>query len=450
MNKKSGFWLALNLVAILSFILTACGTTVSATAPTSLPTSKPSVVPSKTSAALQPTPQVSPSTTASSKLKVFSWWTTGNDLNGLDKLFGLYKVGNPTVSIVSGAESSVASIQASQIQVSNTPDVFQVQIGRALIDPWVIPGKVQKLDDLYTSQHWDQVFPQGLLDILNYEGHYYSVPVDIQRTNLQWYNTNTFQRLGILRAPITFTDWLSMAAVCKKANIPALAIGNADQWELTDLFETVLIGNLGAQGYNSLWTGGISWYDPKVTAALNIFKIMMSSANPDYAKLTWQQAEQMVIDGKACTTITGDWVNLYNKGVNFTSAGWAAAPNNAGVFDISADTFALPVGSTNLTNAKNWLSMVGSQEGQVSLNPLKGSSCARTDCDPKVFDTYQQSAISNWKKDAIVPSLSQGAAVNQAWLQEINTTLATLIANQNLVVAQANLAAECKNEGVCK
>jgi ABC-type sugar transport system, periplasmic component len=449
MYKKSGFWLALNLIAILSFVLTACGTTASAAEPTTLPISRPTAVPSQTTAALQPSPQVSPSA-AASKLKVFSWWTTGNDLNGLYKLVGLYKVGNPNVSIVSGAESSVASSQASQIQVSDAPVVFQVQIGRALVDPWVIPGKVQQLDDLYASQHWDQAFPKDLLDILNYEGHYYSVPVDIQRTNLQWYNTDTFQKLGILRAPVTFADWLSMASVCKKANIPALAIGNADQWELTDLFETVLIGNLGSQGYKSLWTGGISWYDPKVTAALNIFKTMMGSANPNYAGLTWQQAEQMVIDGKACTTITGDWVNLYNKGVNFTSAGWAPAPNNAGVYDVSADTFALPVGAANPTNAKNWLAMIGGQEAQVSLNPLRGSICARTDCDPKVFDTYQQSAISNWKKDAIVPSLSQGVAVNQAWLQEINTTLDTLITNQNMVVAQANLAAECKNAGVCK
>jgi glucose/mannose transport system substrate-binding protein len=448
-NKKSGFWLTLNLVVILSFVLTACGTTASAAEPSPVPMAKASAVPSQTTAALRPAPQVSPSA-VTSKLTVFSWWTTGNDLTGLSKLFGLYKVKNPTVSIVGGAESSVASSQAGQIQSSDTPDVFQVQIGRALIDPWVIPGKVQKLDDLYASQQWSQVFPQDLLDILNYQGHYYSVPVDIQRTNLEWYNTNTFQRLGVLRAPVTFADWLSMAAICQKASLPALALGDADHWELTDLFETVLIGNLGAQGYKNLWTGSVNWYDPKVTASLNIFKEMMSYANPNHANLTWQQAEQMVIDGKACTTITGDWVDSYNKSVNFTSAGWAPSPNNAGVYDIAADTFALPVGASDPANAKNWLTLVGSQVGQVSLNPLKGSNCARTDCDPKVFDTYLRSAISNWKKNAIVPSLSQGAAADQAWLQEINTTLSTLVANQNLAVAQANLAAECKNAGVCK
>ena len=451
-STKSGFWLILTMVVILSFLLTACGTTASAAQPSPVPTLKPSApsaVPSQTSSVAKPASQATPSA-AANKLMLFSWWTTGNDLSGFNKLIDLYKVENPGVSVINGAESSVISSQVSQIQNSDPADVFQFEIGRALVNPLVNTGKVQKLDDLYTSQQWSQVFPQGLLDILNTQGHYYSVPVDIQRTNLQWYNTNTFQKLGILRAPVNFADWLSMASVCQKAKIPALALGDADHWELTNLFETVLIGNLGAQGYKNLWAGSVSWYDPKVTAALNIFKEMMSFANPNHASLTWQQAEQMVIDGQACTTITGDWVDSYNNSVNFTSAGWAPAPNNNGVYDIAAETFALPVGAANLTNAKNWLILMGSQAGQMSWNTMKDSNCARTDCDPKVFDPYVQTAISSWKKNAIVPSLSQGAAADQSWLQAINKILTTLVANQNLAVAQANLEAECKNAGVCK
>ncbi|MDR3577577.1 MAG: ABC transporter substrate-binding protein [Anaerolineaceae bacterium] len=448
-NKTSGFWLVLNLVAIMSIGLTACGTTASAAQPSPVPTLAPSPAPSQTSAAPKPALQTSPSASAG-KLSLLTWWTSGNDLTGLNKLIDLYKVENPGVALVNGVESNVVSSQVSQIQSTDTPDVFQFEIGRTLENAWVSPGKVQTLDDLYASQQWSQVFPKGLLDILNSQGHYYSVPVDIQRTNLQWYNTNTFQKLGILRAPVNFADWLSMAAVCQKAKIPALALGDADPWALTNVFETVLIGNLGAQGYKNLWAGSISWYDPKVTAALNIFKQMMSYVNPNHAALTWQQAEQMVINGQACTTITGDWVDSYNNSVNFSSAGWAPAPNNAGVYDMTADTFVLPVGAASAKNGKSWLALMGSQEGQMAWNTIKGSNCARTDCDPKVFDPYLQTAISNWKKNSIVPSLSQGAATDQLWLQSINKILTTLVANQNLAVAQANLEAECKNEGVCK
>jgi glucose/mannose transport system substrate-binding protein len=449
-HKKSGFWLAFNLVAILSVVLTACsGQSASAAEPSPVPTAKPTSLTGQTSAALKPAVQASPSAVPG-KLKVFSWWASGNDLTGLNKLLELYKVENPGVTIAVGAESNGIPSQISQVQSSDPPDVFQFEVGRALIASWVSPGKVQALDDLYASQQWSRLFPQGLLDILNYKGHYYSVPVDVHRTNLMWYNPNTFQKLGVLRAPVTFADWLSMAAICQKAKIPALALGDADQWELTNLFETVLIGNLGAQGYKNLWAGSVSWNDPKVTAALNIFKEMVSFANPNHASMNWQQAVQMVNNGQACTTISGDWVDSYNNSSHFSSTAWAPAPNNGGVFDMTAETYAIPVGTANLSNAKNWLVLMGSQEGQMSFVTITGADCARIDCDPKLLDPYQQSALSNWKKNSIVPSLSQGAAVDQPWLLAINKILSSMVANQNLPVAQANLAAECKTVGICK
>ncbi len=448
-SRKFGFWLSLNLMMCLTIILTSCGITTSATESSPAPPVTPTVLAVQSGGILTPSPKITPSK-AENKLKVFTWWTSASDLAGYHKLTELYNVKYPDVSIVTGTETLEISSEGSQIQSSDTPDVFQAQIGHALIDPWVVPAKVQDLDDLYTSQKLRQVFPQGLLDIMNYQGHYYSVPVDIQRANMEWYNTKTFQKLRIsVRSPENFTDWLSMAAVCKDAKIPALAVGDADHKGLANLFETALIGNVGAQDYKRLWAGNINWYDPKVTAALILFKQMMSFANPNYAKLTWQQAEQMVIDGRACTTIAGDWVDSYNSSVHFTAAGWTPAPNNAGVYDIAADTFALSEDADDPDSATDWLDLMGSHEAQMAVSLARGTVCARKDCDPQPFDPYQQTAILSWKTDDIVPSLSQGAAVNQAWLQDINQTLTTLVANQNLAVAQANLDAQCKNAGVC-
>ena len=80
--KKSGFWLAFNLLALLSVVLTACsGQSASAAEPSPVPTVKPTSLTGQTSAALKPTVQVSPSVVPG-KLKVFSWWASGNDLTG--------------------------------------------------------------------------------------------------------------------------------------------------------------------------------------------------------------------------------------------------------------------------------------------------------------------------------------------------------------------------------
>jgi len=56
------------------------------------------------------------------------------------------------------------------------------------------------------------------------------------------------------------------------------------------VFETVLIGKLGAEGYKGLWTGKTKWSDPRVTDALETFKKMLTYVNPDHSARTWDEA----------------------------------------------------------------------------------------------------------------------------------------------------------------
>lgn len=65
------------------------------------------------------------------------------------------------------------------------------------------------------------------------------------------------------------------------------------------LFETVLLGTLVPDAYKGLWTGVTKWDDAKVTEALDNFKRMLGYVNEDHAALTWDQANDLVISGKA-------------------------------------------------------------------------------------------------------------------------------------------------------
>jgi glucose/mannose transport system substrate-binding protein len=53
---------------------------------------------------------------------------------------------------------------------------------------------------------------------------------------------------------------------------------------------------------------------------------------------------------------------------------------------------------------------VGSTEAQEAFNPLKGSICARTDCDPEVFGEYLQWSIDRSQAGELIPSVVHGAA----------------------------------------
>jgi glucose/mannose transport system substrate-binding protein len=119
------------------------------------------------------------------------------------------------------------------------------------------------------------------------------------------------------------------------------------------------------------------------------------------------------------------------------------------MYDALSDTFGLPKGAPNPDAVTCWLRLVGSKEGQEAFNPLKGSVCARTDCDASLFNPYLQSAISDWKADTIVPSLAHGAAASQGWVTEIVDAATAFVTDKDVGAFQGRLADACVAAEVC-
>jgi glucose/mannose transport system substrate-binding protein len=329
------------------------------------------------------------------------------------------------------------------------PDSFQVHMGQELIDTWVVSGYMQPLDDLYREGGWEKVFPRGVLELLRHNGRYYAVPVNIHRANVLWYNKAVFRAAG-LEPPRTFDEFFQVAETLKARGITPLALGDNGIWASTQLFETVLIGTLKAEGYRGLWAGRTDWSGPAVRQALETTARMLGYVNGDHAARSWDQANDLVIQGKAGMTIMGDWVDADNLAKKFTDAGWAPAPGNSGVYDALSDTFGVPTKAPHKNEALNWVRLVGSKEGQQAFNPLKGSICARTDCDAKLFGPYLRWAMEQWKKDAIVPSLAHGAAAKESWLAAINDAMSLFVTTRDVAQAQKMLAQAARDAGAGK
>jgi len=443
-------WLKiLVLLASLALILAACGTQAP---PTSTGATTAPATGDQTSATAAP---AAGGQAATGKLEMFSWWTTGGEEAGLKALYGLYAKDHGGVEIVNQAVAGAAGSDAkavlkTRMQGGDPPDAFQVHMGHELTDGYVAADQVEPLDDLYKSEGWDKTFPKGVLDIVSANGHYWSVPVNIHRANVLWYNKKVFADNG-LQAPVTFEDFFKVADALKAKNITALALGDKVEFASAHLFETVLVGTLGPDAYKGLWTGTTKWDDPKVTEALETFKKMLGYVNSDHAALTWDQANDLVIQGKAGMTIMGDWVDADYKAKKFTDYGWTNSPNTAGIYDALSDTFALPKGAKDRDNAIAWLKLAGSVAGQDTFNPLKGSIPARIDAGSAPgYDDYLKSAIADWKKDTIVPSVVHGAAAKDGWSQAYQDTINTFVTSQDVAATQKALAAACVDAGVCK
>src|SRR3990172_1315614 len=389
------------------------------------------------------------------ELEIFSWWTTGGEAAGLQALFDLYPKACPgNVKIINATVAGGAGFNARQVLTTrmlggDAPGSFQVHMGHELTDTWVTTGYMEPLDALFAQEGWSNIFPQGVVDIVSHEGKPYSVPVNIHRANVLWYNKAVFEANN-LEPPTTFDEFFQVADALKAKGITPLALGDNGIWTSTHLMETVLIGSLGAEGYNGLWTGATDWKSAQVTQALENFKRILSYVNSDHSALSWDQANQLVIDGKAAMTVMGDWAHGDNVAKNFQDSGWAPTPGTAGIYDALSDTFGLPKEAKNRAAVVCWLKVAGSKAGQEAFNPKKGSICARTDCNEALFDDYLKSAMADWKKDKIVPSLAHGAAAKQGWVEEINDAVTAFVTDPNVATFQGRLAQACVNAGVCK
>jgi glucose/mannose transport system substrate-binding protein len=308
---------------------------------------------------------------------------------------------------------------------------------------------MEPLDGLFQTQGWAEVFPKGVLDIVSYQGKPYSVPVNIHRANVLWYNKAVFAANN-LTPPTNFNEFFQVADALKAKGITPLALGDNGIWASVHLMETVLLGSLGPNDYNGLWTGTTDWKSAKVTTALDTFSRMLSYVNTDHSSLSWDQANDLVIKGTAAMTVMGDWIEADYKAKKFQDFGWLPTPGSSGSYQALSDTFGLPKNAPNPEAVECWLKVVGSKEGQEAFNTLKGSICARKDCDPAKFDAYLQSAMKDWEKDQIVPSLAHGAAASQGWVEEINDAATLFITDRDVKSFQSRLAQACIDANVCK
>lgn len=391
---------------------------------------------------------------ATNKLEIFSWWTNGGEVDGLNAMYDIYKKKYPNVEIVnaaiaggSGAGGNAKAVLKTRMLGGDPPDSFQVHLGRELIDTHVVADRMESLADLFKSEGLNDAFPQGVIDLASDKGQPYSVPVNIHRSNVIWYNKKLMAEAGADKAPATWDEYFAIAEKLKAKGIAMATMAGSGAGMSAHEMENIMLAVLGADKYGGLFTGATSWSDPGITTSLETLNKMVDYAVPNYAALQWGDTDPLIVEGKAASHIMGDWMNGYFKSKKFTDWGWAPAPGTSGVFMALSDSFGLPKGVKNKDNVINWLKLCGSKEGQDAFNPLKGSIPARKDADLSKYDDYQKQAIADFASNKIVGSIVHGAAAKESFVNDFNNTIAEFVSKRDVAGAAAKLAEVAKTAG---
>lgn len=393
------------------------------------------------------------------QLEIFSWWA-GDEGPALEALIELYAEANPDVELINATVTGGSGVNARAVLKTrmlggNPPDSFQVHAGEELTGTWVVAGRMEDLTALYEENGWFDSFPADLIDLLTYDGGIYSVPVNIHRSNVMWYNPAVLADNG-LEVPASFDDFFAACETLQAAGITPLVV--AEAWTINHLWESVALGVLGADGWNGIWTGDTDVSSEAMVEVWDTFGRVLECSNfsEDAAGLSWQQATDQMVAGNAAFNIMGDWAAGYMTttlglvpGEDF---GYAAAPGTGGNFLWLSDSFGLPADAPNRDNTLAWLSLLGSVDGQNAFNPLKGSIPANVDAvaaAPDLYNTYLQSAAEDWASNTLVGSLVHGAAANERFMGDFNQVMEIYLQSGNASATATAMQAVCIQAGSC-
>ncbi|RCW58638.1 MULTISPECIES: ABC transporter substrate-binding protein [Halanaerobium] len=368
------------------------------------------------------------------EVEIFSWWTGGGEEEGLNALIELFNEQYPDVEVINatvagGAGSNAKAVLKTRMVGGNPPDSFQVHGGAELVDTYVETGMMEPITGLLEEWGVKDKFNQQILEMSSYEGEYYSIPVNVHRSNIMFYNNQVLSENNV-EPPTDLASFKEALAKLDEAGVVPLALGDTNKWPAGQIFETLLVATLGPDGYNGLWDGSTAPDDPAVREALVHFKDIMQYVNEDHSALTWQDATQLVNEGEAGFNIMGDWAEGYLKTLGWTPGeefGWTPVPGSEGTFIVVTDTFGLPKGAPHPENAKKWLKIISSKAGQDTFNPIKGSIPARLDADKSKYDPYLTSAMEDFASDTLAPSIVHGSAAPEGFITAMNDTINSFI-----------------------
>ncbi len=405
----------------------ACAGTKSApTVPTSAPVEVSTTAPQE------------PANSKGNVLEIMSWWTGGGEAEALDALITGFEAENPGVTIenaaiAGGGGTNAQAVLATRMEGGDPPSLFQANGGFDSTQ-WAMAGKIQPVDDIIQKYNLADVFPKDILAMNTYNGHVYGLPVNIGRNNLMWYNKQLLEKNN-LAVPTTWDEFFTVAESLKDAGITPLALGDKNPTWATLVFENILLDKLGVDDYELFWRRKVSASDPRVREAAELFSRVLDYVNENHNAMDWQEAAQMLVDGKAAMLMMGDWAAGFFVSVGMkpnVDFGWIGSPGTSNVFRAEYDAFLIPVDAKNTDLAKAFIAYTTTPDAQIAFNQHKGSIPARIGIDPSKFNEYTQSAMKDFATLRVTGALMGKSVAPAGYLKKFNEAITMFVTQRDV------------------
>lgn len=284
-----------------------------------------------------------------------------------------------------------------QFAAGTPPDVVSTLPG--LIHSLAAQDLLMPLDDVWDEWVDAGEYSDSFRTIASHDGIAYGVFFKGNINGLIWHRTDVVNDLGISE-PASWDDFTAaLDAIQADGVYDPFAVGAADVWVPTQWSDAFLAKTAGADVFNGLIDGSVSWDDPAVVDAFTTFSDFVQSYWPDDAldvgftdaNCAWASQEEAVFQNQgAFVNLTtpancGDDLDPESDYTFFEMP----APNEefSDVHFVSGDLFSVAQATDNPDAAKALARYLGSTEAQSIWAELGGFIAPNATTDPSVYPT---------------------------------------------------------------
>jgi ABC-type glycerol-3-phosphate transport system substrate-binding protein len=207
------------------------------------------------------------------QIEVAAVWTGAEQKNFKRVLDAFTKQTGVDVTFTSTGDD-ISSVLEPRIAGGDAPDVA-ILPQPGLLKDFVARGALKPVEDA-AGQQVDRHYAPVWRTFGTVDDQLYGVWVKGANKSLVWYNASVFDDAGV-KPTKTFDDLLAAMQTISDFGVPPLAIGAANGWTLTDIFENIYLAQAGPDQYDRLTAHEIPWTDQSVKDALTTMGEMVKS-----------------------------------------------------------------------------------------------------------------------------------------------------------------------------
>ena len=330
-----------------------------------------------TAAALAATLAAAP-LAAAGELSIITDISDPGQPEALREVIARFESANPDVTVdltINGREDHKTAIR--NFLKANPPDLTS-WYGGARMRIFSDPGLFEDISDVWEGENLTDAMASADGLVRGSDGKVYGLPYSYYQWGL-YYRRDVMAQNGIAEP----TNWDELVAACKslRANgVTPIAIGTKFLWTAAGWFDYLNLRINGLDYHLSLANGEIPYTDSRLDAVFDHWAELVNNDCflQNHATYDWVEGTAPIIDGSAAMMLIGNFVmgNLAEAGVADLMEYAQFPPIKPGMAmyeDAPLDTWHIPAGAKNKTDAKRFLAFFAQPEINALIPAAAGT-----------------------------------------------------------------------------